>query len=130
VRHPFREKHRPVFSEHPLVENQQKLRAIRATPLNGMRMACGKYPKIAFTHVTGEHIAIGIHHFDSGIAREHVGPFISGMPVQLAIAACSEAHLDTGNVLGRRKDALRHLMGPPALFDALFYQIEGIPDGY
>jgi hypothetical protein len=95
-----------------------------------MRMACGKYPKIAFTHVTGEHIAIGIHHFDSGIAREHVGPFISGMPVQLAIAACSEAHLDTGNVLGRRKDALRHLMGPPALFDALFYQIEGIPDGY
>jgi hypothetical protein len=38
--------------------------------------------------------------------------------------------LDAGDILRRRKDALRYLMGPPALFDALFHQIEGIPDGY
>jgi hypothetical protein len=41
VRHGLREKHRPVFREHPLVENQQKLGAIRAKPLNGMRIAAG-----------------------------------------------------------------------------------------
>src|ERR1700739_1709268 len=93
-----------------------------------MREACRKEPKVAFTHVTDEHGSIGVHHCDTSIAREYISPFISSVPVKFAIAACGETHLHTGNVLRRRKDALRHLMSPPTLFDALFYQIEGIPD--
>ena len=118
------------FKNYRSFKDEQELCSIRAEALDGMRKACGKEPKIAFTHVTDEHGAIGVHHCDAGIASEYISPFISSVPVHFAIAACNEAHLDAGNILGRRKDPLRHLMGPPTLFDAFFYQIEGIPDGY
>ena len=52
------------------------------------------------------------------------------MPVHFATAACSEPHVDASNDPGRRQDALRHLVGPSTFLDALFDQIEGIPDRY
>src|SRR3984957_17483086 len=49
VRYPLREQHGSIFREVTLVEDQQKLRSIRPKPLNGMWVAGGKDPKIAFT---------------------------------------------------------------------------------
>src|ERR1700689_991456 len=89
----FREEHGSIFREVALVKDQKKLRSIRSKPLNGMGKASGKEPKIAFSNVTDEHGAIGIHNRDPGIAIEHVSPFVGGVPVHLAIAAGSERML-------------------------------------
>src|SRR3984885_3814285 len=59
VCYPLGKKHCPIFRKRRLVEDQQKLRSIRTKPLNGMWVACGKDPKIAFAHVADEHVAIG-----------------------------------------------------------------------
>src|SRR5271168_974455 len=89
----LREKHRSIFGEVALVKDQEKLSSIGSKPLNGMRKACGKEPKIAFSNVTDKHGAIGIHDRDTGVPIEHVSPFVSGVPVCLAIAARSESHI-------------------------------------
>jgi hypothetical protein len=107
-----------------LIEDQKKLGSVGTKPLNGVRKARRKDPKIALTHVTNKHGAIGVHHGDTSIAIEYISPFIGSVPVQFAIAPCREAHLDAGNILGRRKDALSHLVGPSTLFNPLLHQIE------
>jgi hypothetical protein len=49
--------------------------------------------------------------------------------VQLTEAAGGEAHVDAGQILGERELALRDLVRPATLFDALAGEIERVPDG-
>lgn len=50
--------------------------------------------------------------------------------MHFAMAARSEAHLNAGNILGRRKDAFSHVVDPSTLLNPLLHQTEGIPNGY
>ena len=129
MRYPLRQQHGAILRKVPLIKDQKKLSSVRTKSLNGMREAGWENPEIALADVADEHGAIWVHHRDTGIAVEYVSPFVGSVPVHFAIAACGQAHLDAGNILGRRKFALSHLVGPSALLNPLLHQIERVPDG-
>ena len=126
VRHPVAEQHGFVFRKVAVVEHQQKLAAIWIQPLNGMRNARGKVPEIAFRHVADKAFAVGIESRNARVAVEHKGPLRSGVPVQLADAACGQPHVDAGNRFRNRELPHRDLARPSALLHALVRDSEGI----
>jgi hypothetical protein len=63
-----------------------------------MWMASREDPEITLFHVACEHVAIGLHHGDTSLAVKNICSLVCGVPVHLAIAASSEAHVDPCDV--------------------------------
>ncbi len=129
MRHPFREKECIVFRKHTLIEDQEELASVWPPALDRMRKAGREIPQIALAHVVDKDCPIKIQYRDAGISIEHDGPLIGCMPMQFAKAARRQAHVDAGYVGGGWQFALRHLVSPAALLDALFRHIIGVPNG-
>ena len=94
-----------------------------------MRVPGREEPEVALGHVVDEHCSVGIENGNARIAVEHDGPFICGVPMQLAVAAASEAHGDASEVGGGSEFALGYLVRPAAFLHAIARQIKRIPDG-
>src|SRR5258707_6480903 len=129
MRHEFREQECTVFRKHTLIEDQEELASVRSQALYRMREAGREVPQVALAHVVDKDRPIRIQQRDASISVEHDGPLIGCMPMEFAKAASSQAHIDARQVCGGRQFALRHLMGPAALLNSLFRQIEGVPNG-
>src|ERR1700683_4892158 len=93
-----------------------------------MRVTRREIPEVSSLNIVNKHLAVGLHDADAGLAGEHNSPLIGGMPVQFAERARGEPHVDAGEILRRRKLALRYLVGPAAALHALRGEVEGVPD--
>src|SRR6476660_4413729 len=101
-----------VFVEIAIIEHQQKFTPVRIESLDRMWNSRREIPQVADTYIVDE---ISAFRVDCGDARrpiEHVSPFGSLVPMQLAHAASIQAHVHAGNVLGNAELAACHLAGP------------------
>src|ERR1700719_1447324 len=111
---PVAQQERVVLVEIAVVEHQEKLSTVRSKSLDRMWNAWREVPEIANANVVDKIPAVSIDPGDTRRSVEHVGPFRSLMPMQLAHTAGIQAHVDTSDVLGNAKLANRDLPGPTA----------------
>src|ERR1700686_5602940 len=89
-----------VFVEIAVVEHQQELATIGIESLDRMRHTRREIPEVADANVIDESVPLGIDGRDTGGPVEHVDPFGSLVPMQLADATSVQAHVHAGDVLG------------------------------
>src|SRR5580658_4796533 len=87
VGYPVGDEERLVFREGSFVEDQKKFATVGTKALDRVRISSGKEPEVAFADVTDEDGAVGVEDGDAGIAIEHEGPLVGGVPVKFAVAA-------------------------------------------
>src|SRR5882724_12652414 len=124
--HPIRDQESLEFIEIAVIEDQQKLAAVRAQTLNRMRHSWWEEPKVALTDVIDKASALLIHGGDAGVTVKHHCPLRWNMPMQLSDAAGRQAHLHACKCLRNRQFPRRDLPCPPSGVDPLVRQGEGI----
>ncbi len=128
VDQPVAEERRVLLVERALVEDEQELASVRPEALDGMRQALRKIPKVARLDVGNERLALVVEGRDPGGPVEHEGPFVGGVPVQLANSAGNQAHVHGRDLLGDRKIGDVDLPGPAAFLHAAVGLREALPE--
>src|SRR5205085_15059 len=107
-------------------KDEQKFRAVRRKPLNGMRDSRREVPQIAFLYVGDETFAVRVNAGNSRRSIQHVSPFRRSVPVQFAHAAGGEPHVHARKRFRDRQFAHGHLARPSAFMQALVREGKGI----
>ncbi len=118
VGEPVRQEERRELRGMAFVEAQEELAAVRREPLQRVRKAGREIPQVTLFHVRDIGAAGRVENGDAATAIDHVGPFGKLMPMHLADAARSQAHVDAGDGVRNREIRLRDLARPTAVLNA------------
>lgn len=103
MRHPIGNAEGAEFGEVPIIERQNKMRAV-CQRLNGMAIAFREIPHVAGAEIRHLAFSLGIEDGDASMAFQHKRPFGGdGVPVQLAHAARLQRHVHARHAFGDRK---------------------------
>jgi hypothetical protein len=87
--------------------------------------AGAEVPQITTADVVDEVAALRVDGCDASAAGKHEGPFGFAVPVQFAVGAGFQSHVDTGQGGGNRQFAHGDFAGPPTGQEAIVRSGEG-----
>ena len=128
VRHPVGGRQCVELRRSTIVEGEHELAAVRTEPLQRMRQAGRKIPKIALSHIGNIRTTFHVEHGYAAVAVGHDRPLGLLVPMQFTDAAGGEPHVDAGNLAGDREVGLRDLASPAAVLDAPRREIKRGPE--
>jgi hypothetical protein len=94
VGEPVRHQQRIEFVGVAVVEADHELTAVRAEPLQRMRLACREIPQVALINVSDVGPAHGVENRHAATAVSHDRPLCGLMPVQFPDSTGGQPHVD------------------------------------